>query len=162
MVDVQARAAFDLQFVQDFDLSVDLAPGLRLSNPVMISSGILGYECYGPNHISSYPLSELGAVVPKTATFLEREGNSEPRQFPKSYSEGWNEGKYLFLNAYGLNNPGIETVIKEWLPRWADWNTTIVFSIAAFDVGEFGRVASIANGATGISALEINLSCPNV
>ncbi len=162
MVDTQTRATLNQPLAQDLDLSVDLAPGFQLANPVMISSGILGYESYDPNHISSYPLSELGAVVPKTVTLFEREGNPEPRQFPGSYSEGWNKGDHLFLNAYGLNNPGIETVIQEWVPLWASWNTTVVFSIAAFEVGEFGRVAAITDGVTGIRALEVNLSCPNV
>jgi dihydroorotate dehydrogenase (NAD+) catalytic subunit len=148
------------------DLSIDLAPdhprGLKLDNPVMIASGTLGYDGYGRGLIGNYPLEELGAVVPKTVTRWPREGNPEPRWFPQSYREAWDEGDHLFLNAIGLINPGIETAVREWTPQWADWNATVLFSFAAHSVGEFGEMAALTREAVGISALELNLSCPNV
>ncbi|MCY4653061.1 MAG: dihydroorotate dehydrogenase [Dehalococcoidia bacterium] len=147
---------------QDTDLSVHLAADLRLTNPVMISSGILGYDSYGQDHISSYPLSELGAVVPKTVTVLPRDGNKEPRQFPHHYRNAWEQGDFLFLNSFGLNNPGAQSVVEEWLPKWVEWNATVVFSIAGFSCEDFSKLASIADKASGINALELNLSCPNV
>ena len=162
MVETQSLVELNDSSIRNSALSVELAPGLRLSNPVMISSGILGYESYGPNHISSYPLSELGAVVPKTVTRSPRKGNLEPRQFPLEYSEAWEKGDFLFLNSFGLNNPGIDSVIEQWLPRWANWNASVIFSIAAFGEEDFGEMASLADKASGISALELNLSCPNV
>lgn len=147
-------------------MEVNLAPrhprGLHLSNPVMIASGTLGYDGYGRGLIGNYPLHELGAVVPKTVTRLPREGNPEPRWFPESYREAWEAGDHLFLNAIGLINPGIETAVHEWTPRWAEWNATVFFSFAAHSVGEFGEMAAMTNHAVGISALEVNLSCPNI
>ena len=153
------------------NLEVDLAPrhpqGLRLANPVMIASGTLGYDGYGRGLIGNYPLHQLGAVIPKTVTRWPREGNPEPRWFPDSYRQAW-ESKatepdgLLFLNAIGLINPGIETAVREWTPQWADWNATVLFSFAAHSVGEFGEMAAITNAAVGISALELNLSCPNI
>ncbi len=147
-------------------LQVDLAPrhprGLRLANPVMIASGTLGYDGYGRGLIGNYPLHELGAVIPKTVTRQASEGNPEPRWFPPSYREAWQEGDHLFLNAIGLINPGIEVAVREWTPQWGQWNATVLFSFAAHSVGEFGEMAAMTGEATGICALELNLSCPNV
>ena len=150
----------------DDGLTVDLAPrhpmGLRLANPVMIASGTLGYDGYGRGVAGEYPLSKLGAVVPKTVTRWPREGNPEPRWFPESYRRAWEEGDHLFLNAIGLINPGIETAVRQWTPEWAEWDATVLFSFAAHSVGEFGEMAAMTGEARGISGLELNLSCPNI
>ncbi len=148
------------------DLSVNLAPrhprGLWLPNPVIIASGTLGYDGYGRGIVGNYPLNELGAVVPKTVTRWPREGNPEPRWFPDSFRQAWEDGDQLFLNAIGLINPGIETAVREWTPIWAEWNATVFFSFAAHSVGEFGEMAEMTGNAVGLSALELNLSCPNI
>ena len=162
MVETPSIIKLNDALIPESALSTVLAPGLQLANPVMVSSGILGYESYGQDHISSYPLSELGAVVPKTVTALPRDGNREPRQFPPHYGNAWEQGDFLFLNSFGLNNPGIHSVIEDWLPIWANWNATVVFSIAGFSREDFGELASLADQASGINALELNLSCPNV
>ena len=150
----------------DPDLSIELAPrhplGLRLPNPVMIASGTLGYDGYGRGVAGKHPLHELGAVVPKTVTRWPREGNPEPRWYPESYRQAWESGDHLFLNAIGLINPGIETAVRDWTPQWAGWNATVFFSFAAHSVGEFGEMAAMTGEAVGISALELNLSCPNI
>ena len=156
----------DLTRKTNAGLEVDLAPGhpggLRLGNPVMIASGTLGYDGYGRGLVGNYPLHELGAVIPKTVTRDPREGNPEPRWFPESYRVAWEEGDQLFLNAIGLINPGIETAVRDWTPQWAEWGATVFFSFAAHSVGEFGEMAALTNEAEGISALELNLSCPNI
>ena len=148
------------------DLSVDLAPshpgGLKLDNPVIIASGTLGYDGYGRGVADRYALGDLGAVIPKTVTRWPREGNPEPRWYPESYREAWDAGDHLFLNAIGLINPGIETAVREWTPQWAGWKATVLFSFAAHSVGEFGDMAALTREAVGISALELNLSCPNI
>lgn len=148
------------------DLSVELAPrhprGLKLRNPVIIASGTLGYDGYGRGVAGIHPLNELGAVVPKTVTRWPRTGNPEPRWFPESYRQAWEDGDQLFLNSIGLINPGIETAIREWTPEWATWNTTVFFSLAADSIGEFREMAGYTKEAVGLSALEVNLSCPNV
>ncbi len=156
----------DLPETTEIGLEVELAPshpvGLTLANPVMVASGTLGYDGYGRGLIGKYPLHELGAVIPKTVTRQAREGNPEPRWYPESYRVAWEEGDHLFLNAIGLINPGIETAVREWTPRWAEWNATVLFSFAAHSVGEFGEMAAMTAEAVGISALELNLSCPNI
>ena len=148
------------------DLSVDLAPshpgGLRLQNPVIIASGTLGYDGYGRGVAGIHPLDKLGGVVPKTVTRWPREGNPEPRWFPESFREAWEDGDQLFLNSIGLINPGIDIAVREWTPMWVGWNATILFSLAAHSVGEFGEMAAMTGNAVGLSALELNLSCPNV
>ncbi len=150
----------------DLNLSVDLAPshprGLKLNNPVIIASGTLGYDGYGRGVAGIHPLEELGAVVPKTVTRWPREGNPEPRWFPESFRQAWEAQDQLFLNSVGLINPGIETAVRDWTPGWADWNTTVFFSFAAHSVGEFTEMAAFTQEATDLSALEVNLSCPNV
>lgn len=148
------------------DLSVELAPrhprGLKLRNPVIIASGTLGYDGYGRGVAGIHPLNELGAVIPKTVTRWPRAGNPEPRWFPESYRQAWEDGDQLFLNSIGLINPGIETAVREWTPEWAAWDATVFFSFAADSIGEFGEMAGYTREAMGLSALEVNLSCPNV
>lgn len=147
-------------------LRVNLAPrhpaGLWLDNPVMIASGTLGYDGYGRGLAGNYPLEDLGAVVPKTVTRWPREGNPEPRWYPQSYREALEQGDQLFLNSVGLTNPGIEAAVREWTPVWAEWNARVFLSFSAHSVGEFGEMAAITRDAVGISALELNLSCPNI
>lgn len=154
------------------DMAVNLAPqhpdGLWLANPVMIASGTLGYDGYGRGLAAvrrAHPemtLSALGAVIPKTLTRYERQGNPEPRWYPESYREAWEAGDHLFLNAIGLINPGIEVGVRQWTPQWAEWGAAVLLSFAAHSVGEFGEMAAITNEAQGISGLELNLSCPNI
>lgn len=153
-------------------MAVNLAPqhpdGLWLANPVMIASGTLGYDGYGRGLAAvrqAHPemaLSALGAVVPKTLTRYERQGNPEPRWYPASYRQAWDAGDHLFLNAIGLINPGIEVGVRQWTPQWAEWGAAVLLSFAAHSVGEFGEMAAITNEAQGISGLELNLSCPNI
>ena len=162
MVDASANVVFGQLLDRTIDFSVDLAPNLKIPNPIMISSGVLGYEYYEQDHVSSRPLSQLGAVVPKTTTLFPRDGNIQPRQFPADYGKVGGNEEQLFLNSFGLNNPGIETVIGDWVPRWAQWHTTIIISIAGFSLSEFREVASVVDEAKGIHAIEVNLSCPNV
>ena len=148
-------------------IEVELAPrhpvGLKLANPVMIASGTLGYDGYGRGLIGKYPVQELGAVIPKTVTRQPREGNPEPRWFPDSYRVAWDEGDHLFLNAIGLINPGIETAVHEWTPRMGPvgCNGGLQFcSPQRRRVRRDGEPSPMTT--VGISALELNLSCPNI
>ena len=151
---------------QGLDLSVDLAPNnphhLRLANPVMIASGTFGYDGYGRGITADMDLGELGAVIPKTFTHLPREGNPEPRWYPTSYREAWDAGDFLFLNAIGLTNPGIDTGLKDVTPSWDRWKATCLLSFASDSVEQFGEMAAMADKGTGYQGIELNLSCPNV
>ena len=151
---------------QGLDLSVDLAPNnprhLRLANPVMIASGTFGYDGYGRGITEDMDLGELGAIVPKTFTRQPREGNPEPKWYPQSYREAWDTGDFLFLNAIGLTNPGIEAALREVTPGWSSWNANVVFSFASDSVEQFAEMAAMADLGSGFQAIELNLSCPNI
>jgi dihydroorotate dehydrogenase (NAD+) catalytic subunit len=66
------------------------------------------------------------------------------------------------LNAIGLQNIGVRRVIKEHAPVWAQWEVPVIVNIAGDTREEFARVAAELDGVPGVSALELNISCPNV
>ena len=148
------------------DLSVDLAPQhplhLGLANPVIIASGTFGYDGYGRGITPDMRLERLGAVIPKTVTRYAREGNPEPRWWPNSFREAREAGEAVYLNSIGLTNPGIEGALRDMAPEWDSWDATVFLSISAESVSEFGEMAAMARGVAGFSAVELNLSCPNV
>ncbi len=152
--------------ISPMDLTVNLAPGhpggLFLSNPVMIASGTFGYDGYGRGLDPDAPLASLGAVLPKTFTRHPREGNPEPRWFPSSFREGLAAGETTLLNSIGLTNPGIEAAMSDLAPQWDSMDTSIVMSMSAESPEEWEEMASFTRGVPGFSAIELNLSCPNV
>ena len=135
---------------------------LRLTNPVMIASGTLGYDGYGRGITDDMDMSRLGAVVPKTVTRLPREGNPEPRWDPPSYRRALEAGESILLNSIGLANPGIEGALTELAPQWARWNTTVILSLAGESANQFAEMTVLTQGVPGFNALELNLSCPNI
>ena len=147
-------------------LSVDLAPNnphhLKLANPVMIASGTFGYDGYGRGITPDMDLGLLGAVIPKTVTRQPREGNPEPRWYPASYREALADGECIFLNSIGLTNPGIEAALTTLAPEWSRQDATMILSLSAESVSEFGEMTAMTQGVSGFQALELNLSCPNI
>ena len=148
------------------DLSVNLAPGkpegLALGNPVMIASGTFGYDGYGRGLAEDAPLASLGAVLPKTFTRHARMGNPEPRWFPESFREGLEAGETTLLNSVGLTNPGIEAAMADLAQQWAGLDVNFVMSMAGDSPEQWEEMASFTRGVKGFSAIELNLSCPNV
>ncbi|MBI4336238.1 MAG: dihydroorotate dehydrogenase [Chloroflexi bacterium] len=138
-------------------LAVQLAPhhskGLLLRNPVLWAAGTFGLDGYGAGLSSNVDFQALGAVVAKTTTLKPRKGNPLPRV---AQGQGW------LLNSIGLQNPGIEAVLKEKAPIWAAWQVPVILSLAGESPEEFGQLAQVAEGTPGVAALELNLSCPNV
>lgn len=138
-------------------LAVELAPrhptGLALRNPVLVASGTFGRDGYGEGAMDLPQTQQLGAVFAKTTTLEARKGNPLPRI---AHGPGW------MLNSIGLQNPGIDAVIQEHAPRWANWETPVILSITAERLEDFSKIAAIAQNAPGISGLEVNVSCPNV
>jgi dihydroorotate dehydrogenase (NAD+) catalytic subunit len=136
------------------DLSVNLAPqnkrGLLLSNPVMTASGTFGY---GTEYEGLLDIQRLGAIVCK-GTFLEpREGNPQPRLY---------ETPSGLLNAIGLQGIGVKALIKEKAPVWAGWRVPVIVNIAGESTDEYAQLASQLDNVSGVSGLEVNISCPNV
>ncbi len=147
-------------------LSVDLAPQhprrLKLSNPVLIASGTLGYDGYGRGITPEMDLGRLGAIIPKTVTRRPREGNPEPRWYPESFRVAREQGEATLLNSIGLTNPGIEAALNDLAPQWAAGTATVLLSLSADSVEQFGEMAQMTRGVAGFAGIELNLSCPNV
>jgi len=124
---------------------------LRLKNPVMVASGTFGYAEEFADYLD---IKKLGAVVSKTVTIKPRQGNPAPRTC---------ETPGGMLNSIGLENPGIEAFIKEKLPVLRKTGIPVIVSIASeTDPREFVILARRLDKLTGIAALELNISCPNL
>ena len=134
------------------NLSVELAPGNPhgLSNPVMTASGTCGY---GIEYCRLVDIEKLGAIVSKGTTLQARAGNPQPRIA---------ETPCGVLNAIGLQNIGVEALIGEKAPVWAEWEIPVIVNIAGDTAEEYGTLALKMDGVPGISALEVNISCPNI
>ncbi len=136
------------------NLAVHLAPknrrGLALSNPVMTASGTAGY---GTEPEQAFDLQQLGAFVCKGTTLGPREGNPHPRLAETSCG---------LLNSIGLQNIGVDALIREKAPVWADWHVPVVVNIAGESVEDYVYLARELNGVPGVAGLELNISCPNV
>ena len=131
------------------DLRVKIG-ALELKNPVLTASGTFGY---GREFSSLIDLDLLGGIVVKGVSLKPREGNPPPRIV---------ETPCGMLNAIGLANVGLESFLKEKLPWLQGLNTAVIVNIYGHSVEEYGAVAAGLSGVKGISAIEINISCPNV
>ena len=135
-------------------LSVELAPrhptGLLLANPVMTASGTFGY---GTEYSHLFDIQRLGAIVSKGTTLKPREGNPQPRIAETACG---------VLNAIGLQNIGAEALIRDKAPVWTGWQVPVIVNIAGDTIDEYARLASRLDGVAGISALEVNIGCPNI
>lgn len=131
------------------DLKIKM-PGLDLKNPIMPASGTFGF---GEEYAELYDLDLLGAIVTKATTLNPRLGNDTPR-IAETYGG--------MLNAIGLQNPGIELVIKNKLSFLSKYKTPIIVNIAGSDIDEYIEVAKKISKVSCVSAIELNISCPNV
>ncbi|MBH0229081.1 dihydroorotate dehydrogenase [Halobacillus yeomjeoni] len=129
------------------DMKIDL-PGLHLKNPVMPASGCFGF---GKEFAQFYDLSDLGAVIIKAATGEKRFGNPTPRVAETSSG---------MLNAIGLQNPGVDSIIEEEIPFMKGYAVPIIANVAGSTVEEYVQVAGKISA--HVDAIELNISCPNV
>ena len=135
-------------------LEVNIAPshptGLILKNPVIAASGTFGY---GTEYASIYDVNRLGAIAAKAVTLQPRSGNPMPRivEVPGG-----------MLNAIGLQNVGVDALIREKAPLWAKWDVPVIANVAGASLEEYVTIAELLDGVPGIAALELNISCPNV
>ncbi len=136
------------------DISVQLAPehkpGLLLANPVMTASGTFGY---GIEYSHLFDIQKLGAIVCKGTTLTPREGNPQPRLA---------ETPSGLLNSIGLQNIGVKALIKETAPIWAKWRVPVIVNISGDTIDDYAQLANELDGVAGISAIEVNISCPNI
>ncbi|WP_208558700.1 dihydroorotate dehydrogenase [Marinilactibacillus kalidii] len=130
-------------------LAVSL-PGLEMKNPIMPASGTFGF---GDVYRDLYNYDKLGAIVLKTTTEEARTGNEDPKFYPL---------KNGVLNAVGLQNPGVDKVLSEKIPKLAQFDTPVIASVGGKTVEEFILVAKKLSESDVVKALEVNVSCPNV
>ena len=131
------------------DLSVKIGP-LELKNPVLTASGTFGY---GQEYLELVDPNLLGGIVVKGLSMEPRTGNPPPRIV---------ETPCGMLNAIGLANIGLKTFLKEKLPALQKLKTAVIVNIYGHTMDEYGAVAARLKGVKGISAIEVNISCPNV
>ena len=130
--------------------SVTRVGSVELKSPVMNASGTAGHGTELHRYVD---LSSLGAFVVKSLAPFEWAGNASPRLSPTAGG---------MLNAVGLQGPGIEYWISHDLPKLLDVGANIVVSIWGFGVDDYAKAAQMLRPvAKHLSALEINLSCPN-
>ena len=133
-------------------LSVDIASGKRgltLANPVMVASGTFSY---GTEYAKIFDIQRLGAIVSKTTTLRPRAGSPTPRI---------DETPAGMLNSIGLQNIGIDKVVRDLAPVWARWRVPVIVSILGASPEEYGECAARLEGVDGIAGLELNISSPN-
>ncbi len=133
------------------DMQVKLGP-LTLKNPVMTASGTFGH---GKEYQDYFDISTLGAVVVKGIAVFPSEGNPTPRVAETSSG---------MLNAIGLQGPGVEKFCThpDYLPFLRKVNAEVIVNIWGKTIEQYGEVAERLDSEPGISALEVNISCPNV
>lgn len=132
------------------DTSVELS-GVRLDNPVIPASGVFGY---GLEYLDFYDVNILGSLSFKGTTKEPRAGNPTPRI---AECEGG------LLNAVGLQNPGIHSVINDELPKLKKvFHKPVIANISGFSVEEFKYCCALIDEQEQVGIIEVNISCPNV
>ena len=131
-------------------MSVNLC-GIELENPVIPASGTFGY---GYEFAELYDINELGTFSFKGTTRDPRFGNSTPRIA---------ECTSGMINAVGLQNPGVEKVISEELPKLAKcFHKPVMANVSGFSVEDYAYTCAKLDKEPQVGWLEVNVSCPNV
>ena len=132
------------------NLKVNLC-GIELDNPVIPASGTFGY---GYEFAELYDINVLGTFSFKGTTLNPRFGNPTPRI--AECPEG-------MINAVGLQNPGVEKVISEELPRLATcFHKPVMANVSGFSLEEYAETCARLDACDQVGWLEVNVSCPNV
>ncbi|MGI8550187.1 MAG: dihydroorotate dehydrogenase [Dehalococcoidia bacterium] len=136
------------------NLAVEIAPRgkrpLSLRNPVMTASGTFSN---GLEYARLIEIERLGAVVSKGTTLKPRRGNPQVRTA---------ETPAGMLNSIGFQNIGLRALAREVAPIWATWQVPVIVNILGDSTGEYTELASALDEVPGVSALELNISCPNL
>ncbi|HBC57401.1 MAG TPA: dihydroorotate dehydrogenase [Gammaproteobacteria bacterium] len=131
-------------------LKVDFC-GLELNSPIVLLSGCVGFgDEY--TRVNGFSLSEVGAVCLKGTTLEPRLGNTPHRICETAGG---------MLNSIGLQNPGVQTVVDEILPKLDHKLTHYIANISGATIEEYAEVVRVFDHSS-VSAIEINISCPNV
>ena len=131
------------------DLSVQVG-ALRLQNPIITASGTFGY---GVEFAHLVDLNRLGGIVTKGISRQPLDGAPAPRLCETASG---------MLNAVGLQNIGVEAFLRDKLPLLRKYNTHIVVNVFGYCLEDYLEVLGRLEEGDGISAYELNISCPNV
>lgn len=134
--------------LKEVDLSVNVG-GLRLSNPVIASSGTFGF---GTEYESVFNIDMIGGISSKGLTIEPRQGNTGIRV--------WETPSGL-MNSIGLQNPGIPHFIKEELPQMKKLGTAVIANLSGSTAESYCEGARLLEN-SDVDAIELNISCPNV
>ncbi len=125
--------------------------GLTLDNPIIPASGTFGF---GYEFAELYDINILGSFSFKGTTLEPRFGNPTPRIA---------ECEMGMINSVGLQNPGVEKVISEELPKLkACFNKPVIANVSGFAIDEYVKCCSLLDKEEQIGLFEVNISCPNV
>lgn len=131
------------------DLNVNIGE-LQMKNPVMTASGTFGY---GLEFADFIELARIGGIIVKGTTLHKREGNPYPRMA---------ETPSGMLNAVGLQNKGVHHFVEHIYPSIKDIQTNMIVNVSGSAIEDYVETAAIINELDKISAIELNISCPNV
>ncbi len=131
------------------DLSTSVA-GIKLKNPILGASGCFGY---GFTYDRFYELETLGGFCTKGLSIEPKVGNEPPRICETASG---------MLNAIGLQNIGVAKFLSQKLPKLKNKKCAVVVNFFGSSVEQYAKCAELLDGNEGISALEMNISCPNV
>lgn len=123
---------------------------LNFKNPVLSASGTFGY---GAEFDDFFDVGRLGGILLKGSTLEPREGNPYPRMA---------ETPSGMLNSVGLQNKGIDYFEQNIYPRLAKYDTNVIVNVNGNYIEEYVALAERINKLERISAIELNISCPNV
>jgi dihydroorotate dehydrogenase (NAD+) catalytic subunit len=116
----------------------------------MTAAGTVGY---GTEYAKMVDIQRLGAIVCKGTTLAPRPGNPQPRLAETASG---------LLNSVGLQNIGIDDLIREKAPIWATWGVPVIVNIAGESAEDYAETARRLEGGAGVSGIEVNIGCPNV
>lgn len=131
------------------DLRVNIHD-LKLQNPVMTASGTFGN---GVEYDDFIDVDKLGGILLKGSTLKNRLGNDYPRMA---------ETPSGMLNAVGLQNKGADYFVKNIYPKVSKYSTNVIVNVNGSTIEEYVELSEIMNELDHISAMELNISCPNV
>lgn len=131
------------------NLSVKIGKSIW-KNPVTTGSGTFGSGLTMTDYVD---LNRLGAITIKGTTLTARPGNLPPRMI---------ESRECVLGSVGLENPGVDVVLRDIIPKVGEFDSNLVVNIGGSSVEEYAEVAKRLNESDDVDAIEINISCPNL
>ena len=123
---------------------------LQLKNPVLVASGTFGYAQEFAPYLN---LKKLGGIITKTITLSSRKGNPAPRVIETASG---------MLNSIGLQNDGIDNFIKNKFSYLQKIGVPIIVSIGGDSIEEYVAITKKLDKMKKVSAIELNISCPNI